>query len=75
MLYDACKNGDLEKVKDILSEDSSLLNEGLNKNGRTCLFIASYWNHAVIVSFLLELDKIDVNKANNKLVILCSICY
>jgi ankyrin repeat protein len=64
MLYDACKNGDLEKVKDILSKDSSLLNEGLKEYGGTSLIIASNYNRLSIVSFLLKLDNIDVNKAD-----------
>jgi hypothetical protein len=33
-------NDDLEKVKDILSKDSSLLNEELNEYGRTALYLA-----------------------------------
>jgi ankyrin repeat protein len=64
ILFDACKNGDLEKVKDILSKDSTLLNEGLNEDGRTSLYLASYYNHSLVVSFLLKLDNIDVNKAD-----------
>jgi hypothetical protein len=64
MLYDACENGDLEKVKDILSKDSSLLNEGLKEDGGTALYLASFYNHSLIVSFLSKLDNIDVNKAD-----------
>jgi ankyrin repeat protein len=61
MLSDACENGDLEKVKDILSKDY-LLNEGLTEEGWTALYSASFHNHLSIVSFLLKLDNIDVNK-------------
>jgi ATP-dependent Zn protease len=69
MLYDACKNGDLEKVKDILSKDSSLLNEALNEIGRIALYLASEYNHSSIVSFLLKLDNIDVNKAADQVIV------
>jgi ankyrin repeat protein len=63
MLSDACENGDLEKVNDILSKDSSLLNEGLNEDEETALYLASFNNHSLIVSFLLKMDNIDVNEA------------
>jgi ankyrin repeat protein len=64
ILYDACKNDDLEKVKDVLSKDSSLLNEELNEYGETALYLASDNNHSSIVSFLLEQKDIDANKAD-----------
>jgi ankyrin repeat protein len=63
-LYDACVKGDLEKVKSVLSENSSLLNEGLNEHGNTALCLASDYTHSSIVSFLLEQENIDVNKTN-----------
>jgi ankyrin repeat protein len=63
-LCDACEKDDLEKVKSILSENPSLLNEGLNEDGWTALFTASYRNHSSIVFFLLEQENIDVNKTN-----------
>jgi ankyrin repeat protein len=63
-LYDACKNGDLVKVKSILSENPFLLNEGLDEFGYTTLFTASDNNHSWIVSFLLEQENIDVNKTD-----------
>jgi ankyrin repeat protein len=73
-LSDACRNGDLEEVKDILSKDSSLLNEGLDEDGWTALYLASSYNHSLIVSFLLKLDNIDVNKAD-KVISHSSVCY
>jgi ankyrin repeat protein len=63
-LYYACEKGGSEKVKSILSENPSLLNEGLDEDGWTALYIASYNNHSSIVSFLLEQEDIDVNKTN-----------
>jgi ankyrin repeat protein len=63
-LSDACKNGDLETVKDILSKDSSLLNVELNEDGRTALHLASDYKHSSVVSFLLKIDNIDANKAD-----------
>jgi ankyrin repeat protein len=64
ILYDACKNDDLEDVKHIISKDSSLLNEELDEAGCTALCKASGNNHSTIVSFLLEQKDIDVNKTN-----------
>jgi ankyrin repeat protein len=63
-LKDAFVGGDLEKVKSILSENPSFLNEGLDEFGYTALYLASEYNHSSIVSFLLEQENIDVNKAN-----------
>jgi ankyrin repeat protein len=63
-LNDACWKGELEKVKSILSENPSLLNEELYEDGRTALYTTSYHNHYPIVSFLLEQKDIDVNKTN-----------
>jgi ankyrin repeat protein len=63
-LYDACKNDDLEKVKIILSKDSYLLNETLNGDGWTALYLASKYKYSSIVSFLLEQEDLDVNKAD-----------
>jgi ankyrin repeat protein len=63
-LYDACEKGDLEKVKSILSENTSLLNEGLGDDGTTALYTVSFKNHPSIVSYLLEEGGVDVNKAN-----------
>jgi ankyrin repeat protein len=64
VLHNACCDGDLEKVKDILSKRSSLLNEGLDEDGRKALGLAALYNHLLVVSFLLKLDNIDVNKAD-----------
>jgi ankyrin repeat protein len=61
-LYEACEKGDLEKVKSILSENPSLLNEGLDEEGSTALYTASDNNRSSIVSFLLQQENIDVNK-------------
>jgi ankyrin repeat protein len=63
-LYDACVNGDLKKVKIILSKDSSLLNKALDEDGETALYVASDYSHSSIVTFLLKEENLDVNKAN-----------
>jgi ankyrin repeat protein len=63
-LSDACVKGDLDKVKNILSENPSLLNEGLNEDGETALTCASQYNRPSIVSFLLKQKNIDVNKTD-----------
>jgi ankyrin repeat protein len=51
-------------VKSILSENPSLLNEELDENGWTALFIACNYNHSSIVSYLLKEESVDVNKGN-----------
>jgi ankyrin repeat protein len=61
-LYDASKKGDLEKVDLILSNDSSLLNKVLNKDGFTALSTSSCYNRPSVVKFLLIQESIDVNK-------------
>jgi ankyrin repeat protein len=53
---------DLKKVKQIISQYPSLLNEAIDLNGKTPLILASYWNYASIVEFLLSCDDLDVNK-------------
>jgi hypothetical protein len=53
---------DLKKVKEIISQYPSLLNEGLDGNGFTPLMTASGYNSVSIVEFLLSFDDIEVNK-------------
>jgi hypothetical protein len=53
---------DLKKVKEIISQYPSLLNEDLNGNGWTPLITASCYNSVSIVEFLLSFDDIEVNK-------------
>jgi ankyrin repeat protein len=55
---------DLKKVKEVLSQYPSLLNEDLNGNGYTPLIYASLHNCISIVEFLLSCDDIEVNKGN-----------
>jgi ankyrin repeat protein len=52
----------LKKVKEIISQYPSLLNEDLNKLGQTALIIASKYNSVSIVEYLLSCDGIEVNK-------------
>jgi hypothetical protein len=53
---------DLKKVKEILSQYASLLNEELDGCGSTPLILASIYNCVSIVEFLLSFDDIEVNK-------------
>jgi hypothetical protein len=54
----------LKKVKEIISQYPSLLNEDLNARGNTPLIFASEHNCVSIVEFLLLCDDIKVNKGN-----------
>jgi hypothetical protein len=58
---------DLQKVKEIISQYPSLLNQALNVNGDTPLMTASYNNYVSMVEFLLLCDGIEVNKRNRVL--------
>jgi ankyrin repeat protein len=70
-LHDACSKDDLEKVKMILLENPSLLNEGLDDNGKTALSTASsFIASSSVVSFLLEQENVDVNKADEVVVMM-----
>jgi hypothetical protein len=53
---------DLKKVKEILSQYPSLLNEGLDEYGYTSLIIASNCSSVSVVEYLLSCDGIEVNK-------------
>jgi hypothetical protein len=53
---------DLAKVKEILSQYPSLLNEDLDEFGRTSLIIASVNKSVSVVEYLLSCDGIEVNK-------------
>jgi hypothetical protein len=68
-LKDAARYGDLQKVKNILSEDPSLLNEGLDSetggSSYTALLTSLFWPQLAIISYLLEQENIDVNKSSN----------
>jgi hypothetical protein len=55
---------DLKKVKEILSQHHSLLNEDLEAAGWTPLKFASYINCVSIVEFLVSFDDIEVNKVD-----------
>jgi hypothetical protein len=55
---------ELKKVKEILSQYPSLLNEDLNKVGNTSLTYASMENSVSVVEYLLSCDGIEVNKQN-----------
>jgi hypothetical protein len=55
-------NIDLKKVKEIIFQYPSLLNDGLF--GYTSLMISSLHNSLSVVEFLLSCDGIEVNKQN-----------
>jgi hypothetical protein len=55
---------DLKKVKEILSQYRSLLNEDLDGYDNTSLIYASMSNSVSVVVYLLSCDGIKVNKQN-----------
>jgi ankyrin repeat protein len=63
-LFNACCRRESEKVKSILINNPSLLNEELNESDWTALYLACYYNDSSIVSYLLEQQAIDVNKSD-----------
>jgi hypothetical protein len=54
----------IKKVKEIISQYPSVLNEDLDGNGNTPLIIASVYYCVSTVEFLLLCDDIEVNKGN-----------
>jgi 26S proteasome non-ATPase regulatory subunit 10 len=62
-IHDACKAGDLAKVKALLARDPALL-QSKTEEGKTPLHMATGWGQAEIVTYLLGLGA-DVNAVNN----------
>ena len=52
-IFDIARKGDVVAMKEILQEDSKLINSK-NKSGFTALILASYRNNIDLVSFLLK---------------------
>jgi hypothetical protein len=71
-LIKCCCFGDykpkLEKVKSILSKFPQLVNEALDKDGRTALFLGSWKNRLPVVTYLLERGDVDINKIGDEVV-------
>jgi uncharacterized protein len=62
-IHDACKTGDLSKVKALLARDPSLL-QSKTEEGKTPLHMATGWGQVEIVKYLLSVGA-DVNAVNN----------
>ena len=60
--FKAVRCGDVEKVKTLLDENPTLINEK-NRVGETCLMVASECNQAEIVTLLLGRDGAGLNKS------------
>jgi ankyrin repeat protein len=62
-LRHAVKHGKLEDVQFLLTHRPSLLNQGLNKNDETALYIACYSDPAIVKLLLEKYIDLFVNKA------------
>jgi len=62
-IHDACKAGDLQKVKSLLNKNPELL-QSKTKEGKSPLHMATGWKRTEIVKFLLS-KKADVKARNN----------
>ena len=51
----ACKEGDLERLKYLISKGGSL--DAVDKKGRSCLHISCYENHVDIVKYSCTLPE------------------
>ena len=58
----ACQNGDLERLKYLISKGGSL--DVVDKYGRSCLHMACYGNHEDVIKYLLD-EGVDVNATDN----------
>ena len=62
-LLSACRDGDLNKVKLLLSQGSINLNR-LDSNNSTPFYVACDEGHVEIVKLLLNDERVDINQAN-----------
>lgn len=62
-IHDACKAGNLEKVKSMLQADPSLL-QSVTPEGKSPLHMATGWGKTDIVTYLLSIGA-DINALNN----------
>jgi ankyrin repeat protein len=58
----------LKKLKEVLKSFPFFLNESLDEDERTALMIACWYNHPIIVTYLLSKEELDVNKVGDKAV-------
>jgi ankyrin repeat protein len=61
-VHDAAKNGDLAKVKEILSKNPELITTQ-NEDGKTPLHLATGWGRIDVMKYLISL-KVDLNIKN-----------
>ena len=54
-LHQACEQGDLEQVKALIANDSSLINQPNTIHGTYPIFVAALQGHLNIVRYLLDL--------------------
>lgn len=74
-ILSAAENGDLEKLKELLNANPSLL-ECRDKDGYTPLHRACYGNHVQVVQHLLELGaKVDVKTQDEWQPLHCACCW
>ena len=62
-IHDACKAGDLSKVKALLEQDPSLL-QSKTEEGKSPLHMATGWGKCDIVEYLISVGA-DINARNN----------
>jgi len=62
-IHDACKAGDLSKVKALLEKDPSLL-QSKTEEGKSPLHMATGWGRCDIVEYLISIGA-DINARNN----------
>jgi len=61
-LWDACTSGDLDLVKQLVSDSEVKVNWEDPEYHRTAFFRACFFGHPSIVEFLLKHPKVEVNK-------------
>ncbi|HHF7370174.1 ankyrin repeat domain-containing protein [Legionella anisa] len=64
-LHTACRKGDIEFVRELLSNQNISIINKVNEENETPLFIACQNGHLAIVNELLKHKNIEINKANN----------
>lgn len=62
-IHDACKAGDIAKVKELLAKDPGLL-QSKTEEGKTPLHMATGWGRAEIAKYLIGIGA-DINAVNN----------
>ncbi|MBT3604437.1 MAG: ankyrin repeat domain-containing protein, partial [Candidatus Latescibacteria bacterium] len=65
-LFSACKNGDISVVKACFAKPSVIDVDDANIKGSTALHVASEAGHEIIVQYLLEAEKANINCRDNR---------